>query len=929
MFSKISIILIFLLAGLTITNAAQRDTISLQGDWDYRLIGAPASIPGEGVISLPSTLDESHKSVFNPEGENTSQLRREFSFTGKATYSKKLEIPREWKGKNIDLFLERTRPSVILIDGDTVGYSSNISSPQIFNLSNFLSPGSHSLEITVNNADSIPPIIARSSNASSESTQTNWNGILGEMILEAKNPFHIKKVEINNKNIKDHAPITVFFSEEAPENFLLTLKTGKDKNSIRKQISKGTKSVSFQIPLDESMLWSANRPTLYNLEFEIEDNNRNVIDSYLLTTGFRNFSTEGKTFTINGNPLFLRGTINAAVFPLTGYAPTDVESWVKYFSVLKDYGINHVRFHSWTPPGAAFKAADSLGIYLLVELPIWGELDRDLKMHNRFLQKDMKGIMDAYSNHPSFVMFSPGNELWGDIRLMGEYMEEAKRLNPNILATYGSNIYLGMNGQIGKEDFLIASKTKDEMENTVRGSVSFADSPTGGLFNSTYPNSEMNVGKATEKITVPVISHEVGQYQTYPDFSQIPKYTGNLKPDNLKEFERRAREAGTYRKNKDYSLASGKWAAKLYKAEMEMALRSPGLGGYQLFGLQDYPGQGTALVGILDAFMDSKGYTTTDEWKNSASDISVLAEFPRFTFSSGETVDIPIVTVNFTENPDTIISIEWNTEFSSGNILPIAGSGVIETESAFFKIPEVDIPKKMTFRLNLNQGKINNEYEFWVYPKTMQVTDNIELTSNLDNALNLLKEGKKVILTPDSATMSKAYLDPLFVTDFWNYRMFRTICDEMNLTPSPGTLGLLVNNGHPALSKFPSDIHTDWQWFSIVNSSHPLIIDRLPKDVDPIIEVIDNVERNFRLALLLECNVGKGKLMILMSDPDKFTSYPEGKWFMQSIKEYMSSNEFKPSLTLTPDQVVNLLTKPSNARLIKELKNETYDSNWD
>lgn len=919
------LLLICLVIGNSWFFSSGKDLIDLSGEWQYRLIGAPSSIPGEGDILLPGTLDEQHKSIYNPESDNTTQLRREFSFVGKADYYKEIYIPENWRDKEITLFLERTKPSIVKIDGKTVGNNSRILSPQKYNLTEYLLPGKHILEISINNADSIPPIVARSSHAVSEATQTNWNGILGDLYLEAKNSFNIKQVIFDQTTDPGIFQINIFFNSPAPSNLILITEID-DTIFPSYKIKKGDLSAQISIPIDNMELWSNSHPVLHEVVLKVKNNNEEILDLYSEITGFRIFSYKDKYFTINGNPTFLRGTVNAAIFPDASHTPLDLESWQRYFSVLKNYGINHVRFHSWTPPDAAFKAADQLGIYILSELPIWGELDRDLKNHNRFLKEELKGIMDEYGHHPSFVMFSTGNELWGDLSLMGEYMLDAKKLNPDILATYGTNVYLGMNGEIGEEDFVISAKTGDEVEKSVRGSVSYADSPSGGHFNSTYPNSNSSFTQAASYITKPLISHEVGQYQSYPDFSEIEKYQGNLKPDNLKEFKRRAEEAGTIRKNKDFTNASGKWAAKLYKAEMEMAQRSEGLSGYQLFGLQDYPGQGTSLIGILDPFMENKGYIASEEWVQSANDILLLAGFPKFTFTSKDVVEIPITAINFTENSDTINKIFWKTDFEEGyfNISPLIGKadvGIIR-----FTIPELSFPQKKSLKLWSENNQVSNQYDFWVYPKKTKEIKNVKVTDNLDVALTLLKKGEKVLLFPDSSTIAEASIDPLFINDFWNYRMYRTICDEMHLTPSPGTLGLLINSQHHAFDSFPTENHTDWQWYPIVKNSRPLIIDRLPKDFDPIVEVIDNVERNFRLALMLECNVGKGKLLILSVDLNKSKNYPEGIWLKQSIMEYMDSKEFKPKLTLTENQVINLLTKPSTARRIKELKNETYRS---
>lgn len=897
----------------------------LSGDWTYRLVGAPSSIPGEGRIHLPSTLDTEKKSVYNPPSDITDQLRREFSFVGEATYSRTFNVAKDWEGKDIFLKIERTKPTEVRVDGKRVGSNSRISSPQEYDLTGILTPGRrHTLEIVVNNADSIPPMVARSSHAVSESTQTNWNGILGGITLEARNPFTIRSVKIEEYEDASGAALTVGFSSPAKSRKRLYLQW-KDNAYISKEISRGDTSVTLHIPLQEEDLWSGDHPRLHELKFSVKDHKGKIVAKKNMTTGFRKLGVTKDYFTINGRPIFLRGTVNAAVFPITAYAPMDTESWRKYFSVVKDYGFNHVRFHSWTPPEGAFQAADEMGIYIMAELPMWGEFDRDMTNHDRFLREDMKGIMEAYSHHPSFVMFSPGNELWGDISLMGEYMIEGKALNPRLLSTYGSNVYLGMKGQIGKEDFIVAAKTGDDTKKSVRGSNSFADTPTGGILNSTYPNSEFTYALATNGLTVPAVAHEAGQYQIYPDFEEIDKYEGILKPDNLKEFQRRAMEAGMLGRNREFMEASGKWASKLYRAEIEAALRTPGMGGIEIFGLQDYPGQGGAFVGILDPFMETKGLVVPEEWRMAyGGDMAVLAEFPKFTFVSGETVEIPVKTVNYISDPDKFAEIEWSTDSSQGKISPQAGYGTLEIGKITIEMPVVAAPGKMTLSLKGNGGETENHYDFWVYPTSSKGVKAVKVTHNMEEALRWLSKGDKVILMPDSATVARASLDPMFTPDFWNYRMYRTICDEMHLAPSPGTLGLYIDKTHPSLSKFPTDNHTDWQWYPIIENSRPLIIDRLPVEMRPIVEVIDNVERNFRLALMLECKVGKGKLMIISSDLDKASEYPEGKWLLQSVKEYMAGKDFNPEYTLSAEQVRNLLTKPSNARLIREMKNETY-----
>lgn len=904
-------------------HAVSRDSIDLSGIWKYNLTNAPSDVSGEGSISLPNTLDFAHRSIFNPESDNTEQLRREFSFIGEASFSREIKIPEDWKEKNIYLIIERTKPASVYVDGKKVGHNSRISSSQKYDLTKFLKPGIHNLEIRVNNGDSIPKLVAKSSSALSETTQTNWNGIIGKIFLTAHEPFHIENIKINDSNHKQEIPVTVKFSQPSPSDFLLTLESDKGV-SIFENIKNGDSEISFHVPVSETDLWSANNPVLHNLNVYLKDKLGNLHDSLKIITGFRDFSTSGKKFTINGTPVFLRGTVNFSVFPLTAYSPMDIDHWLNYFSILKMYGLNHVRFHSWTPPEAAFIAADKAGVYILTELPIWGEFDRDLEFQDRFLKEELNGIMEDFALHPSFVLFSPGNELWGDISLMGEYMEQAKHLNPRILTSHGSNVYLGMKGQLPGDDFLLSAKTDDNVNNSVRGSIPFSESSKGGHFNSVYPNSDFNYSEATKNISIPIIAHEVGQYQIYPDFSDIESYTGILKPDNLKEFEKRAVESGIFKRNKEFSNNSGKWAAQLYKAEMEQAQRSDGIAGFELSSLTDYPGQGGAFIGILNPFLQTKGLIDPSDWKNSSSDVMILAEFPKFSFLPGETVKIPITVVNYSHKADTVNLLTWKTDFVKGSFNTSPGFGILNSDTIEFKIPVVKTPVKKTLQLFSEDKSVKNSYDFWIYPEVMPRIKDVRVTDNLNQALDWLEAGEKVILYPDSSTTKNTSIGGLFTPDFWSYSIYYSICKEMNIPMSPGTLGLNIQNSHPALKKFPTESHSNWQWWPIVINSKPIIIDKLPVDMDVIVGVIDNIERSYRLGLIFECNVGKGKLMLVAADMDNATEYPEGKWLLQSLKEYMSGKNFKPKVTLTPQQLVNLLTKPSNTRKIKELINDGF-----
>ena len=588
-------------------------------------------------------------------------------------------------------------------------------------------------------------------------------------------------------------------------------------------------------------------------------------------------------FMAGGKPVFLRGKHDACVFPLTGHTPMDKASWVNYFQRCKDYGINHVRFHSWCPPEAAFAAADELGIYLQPELPFWGTLEGEELL--AFLRKEGLNIVRTYGHHPSFAMFSLGNELWGEKAVMQELVAAFREEVPHILYTNGTNAFLGWQGYVDGMDFFATCRTRGEAYgeyNThVRSSFAFCDAMDGGILNHFYPGTTRNFGEALEGVPMPVISHETGQFQSYPDYAQIDKYTGPLAPYNLMEFRHRLDIAGMADQAAAFHRASLRWAFELYKADVEMCLRTPGLGGFQLLDIQDYPGQGSAYVGILDAFMDAKGDIDPAEWRQFCSELVPLAEFDKYCWAEDEVFHAHVKVANY---PGEDL-IDGESEYDIDR--PV--SELLDT----LKAP-ARIDLRLTARTAGHEGV--NSWPIWVYPADNKPDrSGITIVRKLDNAaLKALEAGKKVLLMPSDTTGT---VGGLFQTDYWNYRMFKQICESNGKPVSPGTLGILTDPAHPLFREFPTEEHTDWQWFPVLKASRPMILDAL-RGYKPIVQVIDNVERNHRLGLVFEFAAGKGKLLVCCSDLESVQVYPEGRQFYKAVLDYMRSDDFQPSVEL-------------------------------
>lgn len=933
------------LGSLGSQTTAQRKTIALNGTWSFALDPEEKgeqekywdmNLPDS--VLLPGTTDSNRKGTENTNRSETTFLSRYYNYEGAAWYSRQIEIPIDWKGKHIVLFLERTRPATVWIDGREAGKCAYLSTPHTYDLTSFLAPGSHKLTIRVDNGKSIPKQIRSSSHACTESTQTNWNGMIGRLELQAMNPLFIASIQTFPQVAARAVKVKITLSQASGIHGKKLQLSASAFNSCHKHtvktatydLKEGCKDYEFIYPLgNKALLWSDLQPALYQLKAEIKD-----MDEKTVRFGLRDFKAEGPHFTINGAKTFLRGKHDACVFPLTGYTAMNLDEWRRYFKICKTYGLNHVRFHSWCPPEACFEAADLEGIYLQPELPIWGGFTKESVELMDFLRKEGENMMRAYSNHASFVLFALGNELGGDIHVMKDFVDRFRSIEPRHLYTYGSNIFLGSKGHIPGEDFLVTCRigSGEGYSTHARASFSFADAAEGGYLNNTYPNSVMNFDAALEKSPVPVIGHETGQFQTYPNYEEMKKYTGVLAPWNLEVFRSRLEKAGMLDQAHDFFRASGAWSVALYRADIEMNLRSGRMAGFQLLDLQDYPGQGSAYVGILDAFMDSKGLVEPKKWREFCSEVVPLLSTAKFCWTSEEVFTGDIKIANYGKDPLEGKRVSWELKegrkiLGKGKTTLRAGFGLLSAGSIRLTLPEVEKACKAELSLKVAGTAYRNTYPLWIYPPKKQWhRGNVVVVRQFDDqALATLRGGGKVLWMPRQEDCKEVTVGGLFQTDYWNYRMFKSICDRIRKPASPGTLGILTNPEHPVFNDFPTDFHTNWQWYPVIKHSYPLILDRMPKAYRPIIQVIDNIERNHKLGLLFELNVEGGKLLVCMADLEAISDRPEGRQFQASLFEYMNSSHFKPSASISAASLKELFVGGGRKEEIKILNNISYE----
>ncbi len=829
-------------------------------------------------------------------------------YKGPAWYQKDIIIPGNWQGKSLELLLERCHwETQVWIDGRPAGIRNSLSTPHLYFLRGVENKKQHRITIRVDNR--VKDVnVGPDSHSLTDHTQTNWNGIIGEISLRLHPTLGMQRVQlfpdIHKKIVR--VLITVnnstkgILSADMLLNAVALDSKKKSPGIIRTiQADTGLSVIEAEYPMGKNvLLWDEFHPNLYRMEIKIQEKGKKI-DSQSFIFGMREFGKRETQFTINGRLTFLRGTLECAIFPKTGYPPVDSTSWNRIFRICRLYGLNHMRFHSWCPPEAAFVAADKAGFYLQVECGSWantGAVIGDGKPLDTFIYEESERIVNAYGNHPSFCMMAYGNEPAGvhHVDYLRDFVTYWRKKDSRRLYTTAAGWPV-----LEESDY----------NNTHDPRIQQWDEGLMSIINSKPPSSDYDWSSIISKWKQPTVSHEIGQWCVYPDFTEIPKYTGVLKAKNFEIFREKLESNGMKNLANQFLLASGKLQVLCYKADIEAALRTPGFGGFQLLDLHDFPGQGTALVGVLNAFWEDKGYITGKQYSRFCNAVVPLALLPKMVFKNSERLIAAVRVANFSKHSISE-KIKWSLRNTDGNSL-FSGelsAGIIPVGNKFsaggISQDISSIKRAGRYILTLGVGAFKNSWDIFIYPDSLPVVDStIYVTQKFDSiAFHVLEQGGKVFYT-----LRKGDLKPEmggniqigFSSIFWNTAWTK---DQ-----PPVSLGLLCDPTHEAFREFPTEYHSNYQWQDGMSHSNAVIIDSVSKELKPIVRVIDDWVTARSLALVFECRVGKGKLLVSGIDlQNDLAIRPEARQLRYSLLKYMEGSLFDPLTTVNAGSIRNL-----------------------
>lgn len=870
-------------------------------------------------IDLPATLDMA--GIGEPTSLTASldravlkHLTRKVSYTGEALYERDIDIDSKSAGHSLLFRFERVLwRSRLFVDGKEVSTSQeSLCTPHEYYLHEGLSKGRHHLLLSVDNSKQYDISYEDMAHSYTNETQTMWNGVLGEMSMYVLSPIEIAEVQtypdLSSKSVKVRTLVVTHKGDCINPRLTLSITRPDGKRLSSKQMKLNIESDSTWIetvyPLGNNIYaWCESAPHLYTLTASVRSAG-NRTSSKEVTFGMRELSSENGYLDMNGNRIFLRGTLECCIFPLTGCPPTSEDGWEKVFQSARSWGLNHLRFHSYCPPDAAFRVADKMGFYLQVELPVWSLKIGDLPDVETFMMREYERISRFYGNHPSFCLMTCGNELQRNFALLNTFVEKMRTHDPRHLYAASSFTFERGHGDHPEphDQFFVTQWTRNGW---VRGQ---------GVFDEKPPCFRDNYDVAAKGWGVPLISHEIGQYSVYPNISEIRKYTGTLLPLNLEGIANDLESKGLLSRADDYLQASGRLAGILYKEEIERALKTSDFNGFQLLGLQDFPGQSTALVGLVDAFWDSKGVYSANQFRQFCAPVVPLALFDKATYRSDEWFNADIQVANYSSEKISNSTISWKLSDDSGAVVASGNMSISEIEqgglttigSLTCRLTDINDASRLTLTVSIDGSEYKNSWHIWVYNSSvLPASYDGVVYDNVEAAVSAAKEGKNVLLTMKPESVNG--IEGKFLPVFWS---------PVHFPKQAGTMGLLINPTHPAFRHFPTDLHSDWQWWSIVKRSRVMVIDSI-SGVTPIIESVDNFVNNRRLASVFEAKLGKGNIIacsIDMLTPDNYGGKyktgitPELQHLLYSMVSYMQSDDFHPKGEISESQLRSLFS---------------------
>lgn len=926
------------LAGIwqvTFDEGTVRD-VRIPGTLDESGVGYEGALTGDS--GTPESDSDDLRDLLRQEGllfedeEEQTEMQEDAGpsrCTRKYTYEGPIRISRtvKWTERpehRVFLEVERARFLRLFVDETEVPYFSTptLITPHVFELTGLIH-GEHLLTIVSDNSyRGMPREGILASNMASEDTQTNWNGLLGRILLREERSSFIERLTVRTGSGKASCYMEIVTEE--PGTWQVSLHSNALVKDYTRTVTlkRGTTAVVIEgLELRENAAcWDEGKGLLYEMTADLAGDRKTVL------FGIRDLQIDERgRITLNSRTVFLRGTTDFAVRPETGYLPATEESWEAVFGAFRDYGANFVRFASCCPPEAAFSVADRMGILIMAELSLADSADAFSDDTSRaYYRHELLKLLRVFGNHPSLAVVSFGSR----IGLKGEGSEFARHLLELARRTDSSRFYAIGSGAKKEGRF-----TRDD------GDVLCYSELDGGM------------PEATRRMAV--IAADLGACPILPDFSELDLFSGFIVPGHLLAMQKNMERAGLMSSWKRLIENSGENALLARRETVSRAFRNPRLSGVALLSLQDFPGRDSALFGVLNSHMIPKPFDFSDpkRFRTFFSDQVLSIELPAYSYVYGSDFRALVTCINYS-GEDSLREVTWTLTgpdiIASGSFPPVnAPSGgrtvlgciraklITETDRASMEEPlteteeepadfeellknplafleqqlrleeeeekreETGIPEPVALTLTVRSGKFREDRPVYLYPPVLPVCpdDVFEADGISLDVLTILRSGGTVFLTPPA---TEEALPGSEATGF-SASLPRDPVHPDTVT----TMGARIRKEHPVFRMFSTEDFSDLRWLRLMENSRAV---ELPRGVNPIIGELDSCRGTRKLGKLFEFRCLNGNVFFSCLGLKEKIHLPEGRNLLRSIYAYLDSYDFSPSDAVSLDELRSMIS---------------------
>ncbi|MHB9037688.1 MAG: glycoside hydrolase family 2 protein [Armatimonadota bacterium] len=941
---KLSVLVIAIAASVLASSgcAIARDTLSLSGKWDFRMDPKDVGVT-EQWYNPGAAYDKSINvpGAWNAQGMGEAAEKIFHDFPGPAWYRRKVTIPENWIGKTVWLcFGGVHRYADVWVNGKKVGSHIGYLTPFRFNVSDYLQGRT---------ADIVARVDARQNNELDplkgcfdviDEVFISWGGLYRGVQMEATARTWIKDIFVVPHVDSGTAEIKIELNGDGMGlKAIADVSEWKGKSAGRGEadFKQGSAELTIPVKIAHAKLWTPKEPNLYTVKMRLVDAGGRELDSSSDRFGLRELKVRGSQFLLNGKPIFLRGYGDDCIYPNTVAPPADKKEYYHRFKIAKEYGFNFVRHHSWFPLDEYFDVADELGIMLQPEFPIAYRpfYDAATPAGKQLYIEQWESIIKARRNHPSIVSWSMSNEEWDGFDLAPRMYKIAKEIDPTRLVIDSDGVW----------GTTLNQKTRDTLDYLV----------------GQFPEWEMlgfNDGKydlPTPKPAKPVIVHEMSNFGTLPDLSQIELFSDGIRPWWLYKARDLVAKAGLADVYPQWVANSMKLQALALKCNIEAARRSQGVMGYNQWLLQDY---WNGSNGVLDMFYRRKG-STAAEFRKFNSPTVLLMDCARRNYWRGETAKITLFVSRYEDDPSNDAVLHWELRVGkrvlrsgSQDSILITSDGLQELASLSIEMPKVDKAAKLTLVAEITDrnGKSTNDWNFWVFPedrlspgarqlaiidcrpldKLYPTATKLDSASDLSNyelvvasrleagTVDYLEKGGRVLLVSPKQVFPS--LPSKFKPCWW-----------VGDAAWDNNTGTVIQTAHPAVAAVPNDGWCDLQFNCLVNKSLAAVLDDLPVLVDPIVRCLDVHGALRNKAYLFEVAVGRGRLLVSgFNFADAVNTNDPAIYFLDQLIRYALGPNFAPKAAILAGYLRASAIPRVNgfARLVSCTSPETMTQNY-